>query len=53
VDAQESNLPAPVSVEAEYLAALLEEVRGLRADIKSAQVPVTLKAAPATKKKAR
>lgn len=33
------NLPTPVSVEAIYLAALLDEVRGLRADLASVPAP--------------
>jgi len=48
VGAQDGNLPAPVSVEALYLAALLEEIRALRAE-RSAPAPAP--SAPATKRK--
>ena len=48
VGAQDGNLPAPVSVEALYLAALLEEIRALRAELSA---PVPASPAPAVKKK--
>ena len=43
MDRSKRELPTPVSREDVYLAALLEELEGLRADMDSARAPATVK----------